>query len=428
MELVNIGPTSVNLADWVIEDGAETRTVLTGAIGIGEQRFAVIAKPKGVLNNSGDRIVLKNPSGNIVDAVSYGEWNDGKASDNAPTAADPASVARVVDGTDSDNDRSDFVRTETPTRGAPNIVSSAPPADEHGASRSSATPQVLIVLNELLPNPRGDDRAGEFIEIANLGQQAADLAGWRIRDELGAEYVMSTTDGLTAMLAGGFLALPRARTGIALNDTGGETIRLFKPGQERAASVAEYSGSAVEGMAWARASDGRWGWTTAPTSGAANTITSPNRAPDAVVDAPKDVVVGSVVVMDGSDSADPDREALTYLWNFGDEQTEADVATDAIGRYVYARPGTYTAMLTVTDARGAVTTAKHRILVRGAESVATTTAGDSTAVGASSFALRLSEMLPNPIGSDSEEWVEIENVGDVAVALRGWELVVAGSA
>lgn len=428
IELVNVGPTPVNLADWVIEDGAETRTVLTGAVGIGEQRFTVITKPKGQLNNSGDRIVLKNSSGNLVDAVSYGEWSDGKTNDNAPAVSDPASVARVVDGVDTDNDRADFVRTETPTRGAPNMVSSAPPAEEHSAPRSASAPSVLIVLNELYPNPPGDDRADEFIEIANLGQQAVDLAGWRIRDALGTEYVVSAADGATSMLAGAFLILPRARTGIALNDTGGETIRLFKPGQERAASVAEYSGSAAEGVAWARANDGRWGWTTKLTVGAANAIASPNRAPDAAITVPERVAVGATLVVDGSDSADPDRDALAYLWNFGDERTEADVATDAVARYVYERPGTYTVSLTVTDARGATATEKRRVTVQAADvvfGVSAPTVHDQ-ATGVISSALRLSEIVPNPIGSDTEEWMEIENTSDVPAPLRGWTLVIPG--
>lgn len=366
IELVNIGSVPVNLADWIVEDGAETRTLLTGAVGVGEQRFTVIAKPKGQLNNGGDRIVLKNPGGNIVDAVTYGDWNDGKASDNAPAASDPASVARVVDGADTDDDRLDFVRTETPTRGTPNIVASAPPAEEGSVPRSTSlvAPQVLVVLNELFPNPSGDDRADEFLEIANLGTQPVDLAGWRIRDDLGAEYVMSATDGSTGIAAGGFLTLARPRTGIALNDTGGETIRLYKPGQERATSVAEYRGDAAEGVTWARASDGRWGWTTERTPSVVNIITAPNRRPDAVFAAPSDVEASMVATFDGSDSADPDREALTYLWDFGDARTEADIATDAVGRYVYDEPGTYTAVLTVTDARGATATAKRRIVVR----------------------------------------------------------------
>ncbi|MDO8599233.1 MAG: lamin tail domain-containing protein [bacterium] len=365
IELVNIGSAPVNLADWIIEDGAETRTLLTGAIGVGEQRFTVIAKPKGQLNNGGDRIVLKNPGGNIVDALTYGDWNDGKASDNAPAASDPASVARVVDGADTDDDRLDFVRTETPTRGTANIVASTPPAEEGSVPRStSSTPQVLVVLNELFPNPLGDDRADEFLEIANLGTQSVDLAGWRIRDDLGAEYIIGATDGSTGIAAGGFLTLARPRTGIALNDTGGETIRLYKPGQERATSVAEYSGDAAEGVTWARASDGRWGWTTERTPNTTNVIAVPNRRPDAVFAVPSDVEASVVVAFDGSDSADPDREALTFLWNFGDSRTEADIATDAVGRYVYDEPGTYTAVLTVTDARGATATAKRRIVVR----------------------------------------------------------------
>lgn len=366
IELINIGPVPVNLVDWTIEDGAETRTTLSGAIGISEQRFMVIRKPKGQLNNSGDRIALKNSSGNIVDAVTYGDWNDGRTSDNAPTASDPASVARFVDGADTESDRADFVRTETPSPGGPNIISSTPPLEAsalmpHG---TTAAPAAIVVLNELYPSPPGDDRAEEFIEIANLGGQASDLVGWRLRDELGSEYILKSADGPTAVSAGGFLPLSRARTGIALDSTGGETVRLFKPDTDRAASVASYTGVAPEEQTWARGVDGRWSWSLNRTPGEKNVIVVPNRSPDVEVEAPREVAVGAVIAFDASDSVDPDRDALAYLWNFGDDRTEADLATDAIGRYVYDAPGTYTVTLQVSDARGGVTTVKHRVVVR----------------------------------------------------------------
>lgn len=444
IELANVGPNAVNLADWVIEDGAERRTVLTGALPIGE--FFVVAAPKGALNNGGDRIVLRQPNGTLVDAVSYGDWDDGKAGDNAPAASDPASIARVIDGVDTDNDRLDWVRTETPTKGAANIVASVPhasaiseaPREPSGVSRGG---RALIMLNELLPDPVSDDLGGEYIELANLGDVAADLTGWRLADALGTEHVIAQDSGATAIGPGGFLVLSRARTNIALNNTGGETVRLFKPDADRATSVASWSGAVVEGSAWARGSDGRWRWTVEPTRGEANRMTTPNRLPEAVIDGPSAVAPGATVALDASDSADPDAETVSYLWEFGDPATEADVATRVIGRYVYADAGTYTVTLTVTDARGGVATARRRVVVGDAsagiipsepEASRAIAFGGSAVAAAPSIAsfartLRLSELLPNPSGSDDGEWVEVENVGDVDASLDGWSLVSVGS-
>lgn len=385
IELVNIGPVPLNLADWTIEDGAETKTRLDGAIGIGPQRFLVVRKPKGALNNSGDRIALKNPSGNTVDAVTYGEWNDGRVSDNAPTASDPASVARLVDGVDTDDDRRDFVRTEVPTPGTPNVITGAPtPAGDavpRSASSTVTSPPVpdrpIVILSELLPNPAGSDDAAEFIELANVGGQPADVAGWRLRDELGSEYVIAPSDGPTAIAAGGTLALPRSRTAIALNNTGGETIKFFAPGHDRATATASFDGAAPEGLAWARGTDGRWSWTLTPTPGKPNDIAVPNRSPTASVAWPERTAPGEVVTFDASDTADLDRDALSFFWDFGDPITEADHATGAVGRYVYAAPGSYTATLTVTDAHGAATTERRRIVVREAGADAVLAAGSA---------------------------------------------------
>ena len=57
------------------------------------------------------------------------------------------------------------------------------------------------------------------------------------------------------------------------------------------------------------------------------------------------------VTFDGSGSTDPENEALTYLWTFGDGATAT--TTSATTTHTYAR-GTYTASLVVRDARGAV--------------------------------------------------------------------------
>lgn len=65
-----------------------------------------------------------------------------------------------------------------------------------------------------------------------------------------------------------------------------------------------------------------------------------------------------VVTLDGSGSSDPNGDALTYLWNFGD-------GTQAMGQSVvhtYSQ-GEYTAILTVSDTRAATNSAEVAITV-----------------------------------------------------------------
>jgi PKD domain/Glucose / Sorbosone dehydrogenase len=76
-----------------------------------------------------------------------------------------------------------------------------------------------------------------------------------------------------------------------------------------------------------------------------------NRTPRAVVQAnPTSGAVPLTVAFNGSGSSDPDGEALTYDWNFGDGTPHA---TTANATHTYAAAGTYLATLKVTDSRGA---------------------------------------------------------------------------
>lgn len=72
------------------------------------------------------------------------------------------------------------------------------------------------------------------------------------------------------------------------------------------------------------------------------------------------------VVLDASDSVDPDGSIVSYAWDFGDGTTGAgDIVTHVFGE------GTWQAKLTVTDNGGAVGTATVEIVVTNQAPVAT---------------------------------------------------------
>jgi len=120
VELYSNLKSNINLDGWTLEEGSGKITNLSGIIY--GNNFFVIKKPKGNLNNAGDKLLLKDELGNLMDKIAYGNWDDGQRDDNAPVAHDTKSMARKIDGYSSFNNYFDFVITEKPTPGASNLI------------------------------------------------------------------------------------------------------------------------------------------------------------------------------------------------------------------------------------------------------------------------------------------------------------------
>jgi PKD repeat protein len=85
-----------------------------------------------------------------------------------------------------------------------------------------------------------------------------------------------------------------------------------------------------------------------------------NRPPVAVAGGPYTADVGSPVSFNGSQSADPDGDVLTYSWSFGDGGT----GTGERPRRTYLTSGVFTATLTVDDGHGASHSASTQVTIR----------------------------------------------------------------
>jgi PKD repeat protein/methionine-rich copper-binding protein CopC len=90
------------------------------------------------------------------------------------------------------------------------------------------------------------------------------------------------------------------------------------------------------------------------------TPTTENRAPVAIVGGPYTADVGSPVNFNGSQSADPDGDVLTYSWSFGDGGN----GTGERPRRTYLTSGLFTATLTVDDGRGKTHSASTQVTIR----------------------------------------------------------------
>ena len=85
-------------------------------------------------------------------------------------------------------------------------------------------------------------------------------------------------------------------------------------------------------------------------------VVAANRVPNANVGGPYSAVEGSVIAFDGSTSADPDGDAITYDWDFGDASPHATGPTPS---HTYVDNGSYAVKLVVTDSYGAKSAASQ---------------------------------------------------------------------
>jgi PKD repeat protein len=88
---------------------------------------------------------------------------------------------------------------------------------------------------------------------------------------------------------------------------------------------------------------------------------TPNAPPVASASAvPTSGVAPLTVNLDSAGSHDPDGTIVSYNWNFGDGSATSSAASPS---HVYQSAGTFTAVLTITDNRGATATAQVAITV-----------------------------------------------------------------
>jgi len=367
IEIFNNSSETIDLTNWTMEDGTAKATTLSGTVlGSG---FYVVSKPKGVLNNSGDLIVLKC-AGQVIDQVTYGDWDDGNLVDNAPAASDPNSVAR-----DSNNQ---WQVTQQITKGLGNVIvplvdvkpteEQDQENDETQKPESNINYQGKVVLNELLPNPVGSDDA-EFIELKNISDGAIDLVNFQVGD-LSRKYILNATDFTsTLVIAGGLLAVPRSASGIALNNDS-ETVYLYQPDGTVIDQV-EYSESAKEGLGYSRGLGNLWQWSALSTPGAENQLITPNNLPEITlqITKPRQVQIGETIIFDASDSSDPDGDSLSFSWDLGNGQT----ASEPVIEYSYSEEGEFEVVLTVVDSLGGSAEVKKKITIYSNEEVS---AGD----------------------------------------------------
>lgn len=249
-----------------------------------------------------------------------------------------------------------------------------------------------VRLNEILPNPKGDENEGEFIELYNNDEEKTDISGFSLRDaSKTGEYTFPKD---TILQGKEYFILKRSVSKLSLNNSN-ETLSLFDAGNVLVDTV-QYRNT-KEGVSLNYTSSG-WRGSHFLTPGAPNIL---NALPETKEKVPKKGYK-DVAVSFHAKGKDADGDTLKYTWDFGDGHKSYKRETT----HKYKENGNYTVTLTTTD---------------GSEEILETFSLEIEPFPKKK--IRIVSLVPNPSGKDSDtEWIEIENREKKSINLRGFSI------
>jgi len=313
--------------------------------------------------------------------------------------------------------------------GTPGMINSDgqdqdPPADDLPPEEEIETNYwSQIIISEFLPNPIGTDD-NEWIEIYNQGPELVDLSGFGLSDNTERIFILSAEDFSNINLsAGEYLVVYKNISGISLNNSSGDAVELYDPNGNLLESV-NYSGSALEDRSYSRENNSFY-WSKTLTPGRANQL-SYNQKPVAQISVIADSFFPSDKInFSAENSSDAENNDLDFQWNFGDGETSVKEQI----KHSYKNPGTYQVILRVTDSEGAYSEANYNLVINLAktssdeeETELKSKTSSLTPLDIEEDDLIISEFIPNPIGSDDSEWIELYNASNKKINLSGWQL------
>ncbi len=243
IEIYNPGPDEIDLSNWQIDDqenkGSHPYTFPENfIIKKGEYLDLPYFQTKISLNNDSDWVRLLWPNGETIDEIEY----------SSPPEAE--SYNKTNNG---------WHWSTTPTPGEPNIITSTEDKTVYSETEKQ-TYSRAIWINEFLPNPKGRDEEGEFIELQNRGKEEIDLTGWQIDDCENTGSKPHTFREDTKIKPDTYLTLYYQDTKISLNNNG-DCVRLITPSGQ-VIDEAQY-GKSQEGQSYSRQDINDWQWTEA---------------------------------------------------------------------------------------------------------------------------------------------------------------------
>lgn len=230
-EVTNVGSASVDMQEFGVQDDDGESFVIDRSIvvDIGESVVIGISDDRTVngdvevafaygdrmrLHNSFDELVLTDERGILVDAV---RWDDGRS------FPDPNGASMTLLDPELDNSLGAHWCTSARRWAAGDFASPQAPGD----CTPPSYPDVVITEVMFDPERASSERQGEWFEIANVGTETADLAGFTMRT-----YSTQHTVGELSILAGERAVVavesdPARNGGVDVDYVYGESLPLY---------------------------------------------------------------------------------------------------------------------------------------------------------------------------------------------------------
>lgn len=222
-------------------------------------------------------VLASGTDASIVDKLAYGTAPGNSPETSAALPLPPyksgSDKSLQRNGSDTDNNAADFSVVDSNPHHAEIINLPQPPAptpvvtDPAGPKYSKD-----IWISEFLPNPDGPDAGKEWVELYNNSPDEVDISDWILDGEATTKLLgpgAYTFPSGSKIPAFSFLAFNLPEGSFLLNNTGGDTLRLFWPNKTLLTQVT-YSQNAREDETYARKIDGTYTWTNLATKGTAN--------------------------------------------------------------------------------------------------------------------------------------------------------------
>lgn len=428
------------------------------------------------LTKTDEQVMLKDSSGKIEDAVVWenqnGKWSRGEEKDvqavvdvgawysiHADQAVDSSLIGRDFVLKRMSDEAGNLLDTNT----AQDWEILTPVVEEVTKSEVPTTPDAQIVISEILANPIGSDKE-EWFELKNVGETRAELFGWSIATEKKTYYFTESM-----ILGPGEL---KTFTGLLTLRNSGDALTLFNP-EETIIDTVDYP-TAREGVAYARNAQGIFTETEIPTPNVENRFfqildTAEDSDFDGLSDEQEMELGTDPAQFDSDNDGLPDafeinhglnpkiqntsetelnayREELKLLASSRfDCQADEEEGVKLAGRGVpsgtmriYIQSDLKVVEVPV-DETGSWSYVLDQELEAGEHHIFTQLISPNGVIGVAekvmhfvfqqdyvppqySTDIRISELLPNPEGSDEAEWIELENFSAELADVSGFKL------